>query len=914
MHDPDRFRQIDALFDAALELPDSERGAWLDQACGTDTGLRSEVDALLGSMRTAESIFGENVAEFAAPFLSDMPDDAGDDARLKAGDRLGAWRILNEIGHGGMGTVYLAERADGAFDRRVAVKIVKRGMDTAEVLRRFAGERRILAALDHPNIARLLDGGATPDGRPFIVMEFVEGERIDRWCDGRRLGLRERVRLFRDLCEAVHQAHRRLVVHRDVKPSNVLVTADGVPKLLDFGIAKLLESDGGDLTMTGARLLTPEYAAPEQLGGQPVTTATDVYALGRLLYELLAGVRPATATGRTPAASPARETPPPSQAVAVTRSRGRATTNGGTGGDGGAIAFSRATTPDRLRSALRGDLDTIVMRAMAAEPARRYASAFQLAEDLDRWLAGRPVTARPDSVLYRASKFVRRNPTGSGAAVAFIVLLIVFAVYMAAAQRRTADALERAENERDTAEEVAALLESILSAGDPTALRTERLDTFRVSALLDRSNARVRADLVDRPLVRARLLRAIGDAYRGLGLLDSATAVLGEAVAAGRTAGDTSVLASSLNELALISLQRGQPDRAEPLIREALDLRRAALPEGHKDLIQSVANLAAARQDQGDLDAAAAFYAEALELADRAPAPDTAQLTALLNGQGMLAQRAGNYDLAASNADRILALDRARLGPVHSRVALDLVNVGFMTMRAGRLDAADSLMSAALEMFRATVGDQHPMYFNALAATANVRALRGRRAEARPMFVEAIAGSRRVLGPGSPEVGITLTQYADLLAAEGSLEEAVAAAGQAHTLNHDALGPAHPNTGVTRAFVARYECRLDRFDSATAGFREALGIIEGALPPTHPRVISVRDELAGCLMRARRYDEAEAALVASFEALGGSTSSTQAPAPVRAVAARLVELYDAWNRPERAAAYRAVAADSAGTS
>jgi serine/threonine-protein kinase len=910
MRDPERFRQIDALFDAALELPDNERGAWLDRSCAGDALLRTEVEALLGSVRTAASLFGENVAEFAAPLLEDLPDDPDDDARLSAGERLGAWRILEEIGHGGMGTVYLAERADGAFDKRVAVKVVKRGMDTAEVLRRFSEERRILASLDHPNVARLLDGGATADGRPFIVMEYVEGERIDRWCDGRRLGLRDRVRLFRDLCEAVHQAHRRLVVHRDVKPSNVLVTQDGVPKLLDFGIAKLLESDDRDLTLTGARLLTPEYAAPEQVGGQPVTTATDVYALGRLLYELLAGVRPSAAPG-TPEASGPRPAPPPSHAFAASAARQSGAADGRASIDMATIADSRGTTPDRLRAALRGDLDTIVLRAMASEPGRRYASAAQLAEDLERWLDGRPVNARPDSVGYRVSKFVRRNPAGSAAAVAFILLLITFAAYMASAQRRTAAALVRAENERDTAEEVAALLEGILSAGDPTAMRAERLDTFRVSALLDRSNARVRADLGDRPRVQARLLHAIGDAYRGLGMLDSASAVLSEAVAAGRTTTDTTRLASSINALALISLQRGQPDRAEPLIREALELRRAALPEGHTHVIQSLGNLAAARQDQGDFEGAAELYAQALEQIDLAETIDTPQLTALLNGQGMLAQRAGNFELAATTAGRILEMDRARLGPVHPRVALDLANMGLTRMRAGQLDEADSLISASVDMFLETVGDQHPMYFNALASAANVRALRGRRAEAKPMFEAAIEGMRRVLGPGASDVAITLTQYADLLAADGHLEEAVVAVREAHTLERNTAGPDHPNTGVTRSFIARFECRLDRFDAASAGFRESLDIVERALPPTHPRVISIRDDYAICLMRAERYEEAERTLIASFETLGGSTSSTAAPPAVRAVAARLIELYEAWNRPDRAAAYRAIAADTA---
>ena len=790
MFSPDRFRRIDAVFDAALELPENERTAWVERACNADEAMRAEVMSLLETARTAESVIGENVAEFAAPFVSQLAEDQ-DDPPLAVGALLGPWRVEAAMGRGGMGAVYRAERADGAFQRRVAIKVVRRGMDTADVLHRFRKERRILAALDHPNIARLLDGGATPDGRPFIVMEHVEGERIDRWCVEQALDQRARARLVRDVCLAVDQAHRRLIVHRDIKPSNVLVTTDGVPKLLDFGIAKLLEPDEDvDITVTGVRLLTPEYAAPEQLSGQPVTTATDVYALGRLLQTLLLAAGP-----------------------------------------------------------VRGDIGVIVQRALSPEPARRYGSALQLADDLDRWLRGMPVAARPDSLAYRASKFVRRHRAAVAAAAAAVVVLIVFAVSMAAAQQRTARALSRAENERDTAEEVARLLEGILAAGDPTSASPERLDTLRVAALLDRSTERVRADLQDRPHVQARLLRTLGDAYRGLGLYAAAGVTLGEALTVQRAVGDSLALATVLNSLGRFELARGRGADAEPHLREALALHRAILDSTHADVVANVSNLAAAMQDQGDFGGAADLYDEALRALDQTTVPDTALLTTVLNGRAMLAQRAGDFDMAAALASRILAVDRARLGPTHPRVAVDIHNLAFARMRSGQLQEADSLFGEALALLRSSLGEDHPMAIDALAALANVRAQRGLRTDARPLFEAALAADLRVRGADTPARAMMLSQYADLLEADGSPAEAEAAVVQAVAIAGRTVGTRHPSWGVTTAQLARLHCARGAVDSAERLYREALLVLEAALPPAHPRIAQVRAAYARCTGR-----------------------------------------------------------------
>ena len=413
--DPDRWRRIRSLLESAIELAIEERADFLDQACAGDRELRREIDELLDH--------DARTAELAVPFAQGWIRDAAESFASAAGAsdesggrRVGAYRLVREIGAGGMGKVYLAERDDAHFQKRVAVKLIKRGMDTDEILRRFKNERQILADLEHPNIARLLDGGATEEGHPYLVLEFVDGIPIDRWCDEHRATVRQRIELFLSVCSAVALAHRSLVVHRDIKPSNILVTAEGVPKLLDFGIAKLLGPPGEEhtalYTSTSERRLTPAYASPEQLRGEAITTASDVFSLGVVLYELLTGEKPFESRDRTAESAAFEHPEKPSTIVAAARRRSGA-------------GAARSLDVSALSRMLSGDLDTIVLKAMHGEPARRYASVDQLAADLRRHLDGLPVHAQPDSLGYRASKFVKRNKLLVAATSTILVALAV---------------------------------------------------------------------------------------------------------------------------------------------------------------------------------------------------------------------------------------------------------------------------------------------------------------------------------------------------------------------------------------------------------------------------------------------------------------------------------------------------------
>ncbi|MEN3335367.1 MAG: eukaryotic-like serine/threonine-protein kinase [Blastocatellia bacterium] len=446
MH-PERWRLIDEMFHAAVELSANERRNFLERACGGDALLRAEIDKLLDGYDRAEN-FIETPPWFDETLITLSESDEGP----LAGLRLGAYEVIREIGRGGMGTVYLAARADEEFRKQVAIKLVTAGFDHESIIQRFRNERQILAGLDHPNIARLLDGGTTETGAPYFVMEYIEGETIRAYCDSHRLTTNERLKLFRTVCAAVHFAHQNLVVHRDIKPGNILVTADGTAKLLDFGVAKLLSpmAQTGESTEATSRAMTPEYASPEQARGETITTASDVYSLGVLLYELLAGHRPYSVNSRSLIAvieaiceqEPAK----PSTAVSRTVSAAEAGGSAAVTLTPEAVSKARGSEPHRLRRELQGDLDNIVLKAMRKEPQRRYASVEQFSEDIKRYFQHLPVLARQDTLSYRTSKFMSRHKAGVAAAALVIIALLAGAVttlWQAHVARQERDKAER---------------------------------------------------------------------------------------------------------------------------------------------------------------------------------------------------------------------------------------------------------------------------------------------------------------------------------------------------------------------------------------------------------------------------------------------------------------------------------------
>ncbi len=611
MGSTEHWQHIETILDAVLDADPGKREAVLQAACGEDTGLRKEVEKLLAACE-ASADFLEQPAHLEAATLIDAV-EASDAAvnHLEAGHRIGAYRILDTIGQGGMGVVYLAERADGTYEQAVALKVVKRGMDTDEVVQRFRHERQILARLEHPHIARLMDGGVTEGdatssgGLPYFVMEYVEGEPIDTYCAERQCSIRERLTLFVTVCEAVQFAHRNLVVHRDLKPSNILVRPPasvkepvGEVKLLDFGIAKVLDADDHEVpyTRTQTRRLTPEYAAPEQVMGYLTTPATDVYALGVILYELLTGQRPYVFKSRRMADLEAAicDTVPARPSTAVLRP---------------VPSDATAVPVQQLRRQLSGDLDAIILKALKKEPELRYASAGELLRDVRRYLDGRPVLAQDDTFRYRAGKFIRRNKIGVGAGTLAVLALVIGLV---AALWQADRANQEAERARRSFE---FLVSTFLNVSPEETQSGTKID---VRAIIDAGEAEL-ATLEGQPLDQAALLDVMGEVAIALNVFDDAIRFYNQSLTLKRTQYGAAhpALVESLHGLAQAVLnETSNYAEAEAYIRQALALVAATREDNRLEERDLYNTLGYVLTVQGQHNDAAQAYRRALQLSN----------------------------------------------------------------------------------------------------------------------------------------------------------------------------------------------------------------------------------------------------------------------------------------------------------
>ncbi|HYH44530.1 MAG TPA: serine/threonine-protein kinase, partial [Thermoanaerobaculia bacterium] len=779
-----RWRQIDALFAGALERPQAERGAFLDLHCRTDAALREAVDRLIAADEQAQTFLegppvmvGE-ASEFEPQFGQEgLPGDTplDPDPAVEPGLRFGPYRVERLLGRGGMGTVYLAVRDDGQFERQVALKLLHHGTRDPEALQRFRAERQILARLEHPAIARLYDGGESENGVPFLVMEHVEGLPLDVYCDRHRLTVEERLRLFRRLLEAVAYAHQNLLVHRDIKPANVLVTAEGEPKLLDFGIAKQLAgpADGAERmaasALTRLRLMTLVYASPEQVRGDAITTASDVYALGVVLYELLCGRSPYRLESDLPheleAAVLHQEPERPSQALERVQRPGP-----GRGEPGREeIAAARRTSPRELRRRLRGDLDTIVLAALRKDPKRRYGSVVELAADLDRFLGAHTISARPDTALYRTAKFVRRHRPAVALSVAALVLI-------AALFASLLDQRDRAARERDKARQALSFLVEVFERADPYGRGAEKVSARE---LLDTGAERVSQELAGDPEVQAALMDAIGRASLGLGRIEEAAPLLGKALARRReTAPGSLELADSLENVAWLEFLRSDYKTAEPLMREAIALRRRLLGDRSPRVAQALnrlGTLLAERHqatDEQRLSEIEGLHREALAIyraAEGARGPGVADSLFHL---AKLSKLRGDLTEAERLDRQVLRINLASRGERHPETALSRRLLALTLIDRGKFDEAGAELRRALATQSAILPADHPD----LALTRNDLALaqqrRGLYAEAEELFREVLSFHLATFGEEHAATAVVLSNLAGALQGQGELEEA----------------------------------------------------------------------------------------------------------------------------------------------
>ena len=668
----------------ALELPGSERPKYLDRACEGDPELRREAESLL--------------AQYDPDFLEDPlvtldPIEPGEDVPGHP-QRIGPYRIVRPVGRGGMGEVLLAVQEGEGFERPVAIKLILSGMATTDVLERFRLERRILASLHHPNLARLIDGGATDDGRPYFVMEFVEGLPITEYCDRNALSVTERLRLFMSVCDAVHHAHQSLVVHRDIKPGNILVTSEGMAKLLDFGIGKVLDPspDGvPDRTAATRRVLTPEYAAPEQVRGGVITTATDVHGLGVLLYELL--------TGRHPFSSEASTPEELDRAVVETTASAPSTvvTDEDAPASPSEVARLRGTVPGRLRRRLRGDLDNIILQALRKEPERRYPSAEAMRADVERHLDGRPVRARPDSLAYRASKFAVRNPWGLVAASFALVAVGVSIVVPWQQNRRLTD-------ERDKALAVQGfLLEAFGTTGGD--------ESIGARDLLDLQAGRADSLYADRPELHARMLLVLADAYDRLGLYADALPLAERALSLyqDRHEGDHTDVATALNTSGWALHRAGRGEEGARRLEDAVDMRERLGRSERGRLARSLNDLGVVREGLGQYQEAVVLHRRALDVR-RSVLGDSDLATGVsANNLSTALYRVGDTDGAIREGELALELLRGSVGPEHQRTIIVQSNLAALKVARGDFEAAVVDYQALLAVQTRLQGESHPV-------------------------------------------------------------------------------------------------------------------------------------------------------------------------------------------------------------
>ncbi len=804
--DRERYRRARELFHAAVELDPERRAAYLEDACGADPGLRAEVEKLLEAAETPTTQL------FALP--AEAPSgDAGE----VGGQR--RYELLDKLGRGGMGTVFRARRADGEFQQSVAVKVIRRDrVGAGSLVDRFRTERQILANLNHPGIARLLDGGSTAGGRPFLVMELVDGEPIDRYCDRRRLGVAARIRLCRRVCLAVHYAHRNLVVHGDLKPGNVLVTGDGTPKLLDFGIAQLLAGDGAAVT-TATPAMTPSYASPEQVAGEPLTTASDVYSLGVLLSRLLTGRLPYGPTdgGRVSLLLAIRDRPPEAPSAAASRPSERHEK-----------AVECGLPSRQLVRRLRGDLDAVVLRALAKRPEDRYASAEQLAADLGRHLDGFPVLARNAGPLHRAAKAARRNPLLTLAAGA---LLMTGLAFLGTAKMQA----ERTARERDRAERVVETLVEMFEISDPAQVGVDELTAGEV---VERGLEAVDRGLGGDPRAAAAVYHASGRVLRGLGRYDQAVEVLEKALAERRALlGERHPeIAATLGELGVARLFAGDLEGAEPALREALEIRRRRLGEEHADTAASYNALGLLLSTRQDAEAAEAHLRTSLEIRQRLFGPEHLDVAESLGNLGEVYHDLGDLERAEEHYRRGLAIRRALLEPDHPSVAESVNNLGLALKDQGRYDAAAPLLREALELRTARLGPEHPDIAVALDNLAILERLRGDLAKAIDMHRKAVATFRQAHPDGHVDVAISLNNLAKALLEHGDDEEAVSLLDEAVRIARGQYGEQHSLAAILQTNLGQALVAAGRYTEAGRQLVEAEAILRAVYGDRHLRL------------------------------------------------------------------------------
>lgn len=861
--DSSRFDRIQELFHASADLPEDQRLSHLTRACGADHDLLAEVLSMLEEDGRSSSLLDRGMAGAAHQMVIEIPQ-----ALLR--QQFGPYRLERPLGEGGMGVVFFGRRED--LRSMAAIKILRDGWLSPTRRDRFLSEQRTLAQLHHPSIARLYDADTLADGTPWFAMEYVEGIALTAYCASRASTIEQRLRLFRAVCEAVQYAHQHAVIHRDLKPSNILVTPDGAVKLLDFGIAKQLDpvEAPGDKTRTGLRLMTPAYAAPEQIRGERVGVYTDVYSLGVILYELLTGRLPFDLANLSP-----------SEAERTILDR----------------QPEKPSTGPYAPAASWADLDVLCLTAMHKDPERRYRSLDALIRDIDHYLRNEPLEARPDSFGYRLGKFVRRNRRAVSAAAliaASVAGLVIFYTVRLTAARNAAVA-EAARTQR-----IMRFMVNLFRGGDQEAGPANDL---RVVTLIDRGVEQARG-LTKDPEAQAELYRTLGDVYQKLGNLEKADSLLQTALDQRRSRlgpGHANV-AESMIDLALLRADQAKLEEAERLARGGLDISKRTHPVGHPAIAAALEALGKVLEERGAYDQAIQVLKEAVSLrSERSTA--SVDLAGALLELANVHFYAGHYTESESLNQRVLVLYREIYGPRHPLVAEVLINLGAIQQDTGHYTEAEKFHRQALEISEVYYGKDHPKTASNLTLVARALHFQKRYDEAGDMLDRALVVRERVYGPHHPQVASTLNELGNIALARGHFDEAEARFRRIVGIYRTAYSGRHYLIGIGLANLGSVYMNKKDFPRAEPLFREALAMYGQTLPPGHLNVGITTIKLGRTLLRQKRYPDAEKATRTGYEILSKQAS----PAVTWLQSARqdLAEAYDALHQPEKAEKFRA---------
>jgi serine/threonine-protein kinase len=871
--DRDRWGRIQTLFHEAAILPQAEQRAFLESACGEDEGLVADVLALLHEDARDTSLLDQPLAEIAHKVLAD-------DAHSLPFQQLGPYRIRKVLGEGGMGVVYLAERQD--LGSLVALKLLRDAWLSPARRERFGAEQRTLAQLNHPSIARLYDADTLSDGTPFFVMEYVEGLQLTDYCAQHQCSVERRLQLFRQVCEAVQYAHSNAVIHRDLKPSNILVRSDGTIRLLDFGIAKQIESleVPTQQTMTSLRLMTPAYAAPEQIRGQRLGVQTDVYSLGVILYELLCDRLPFDLSNLAPAEAETvlleHEPPKPS---AIGRRQG---------------------APSAGASLSRGswaDLDVLCLTSMHKDPGRRYRSVEALIRDVDHYLRHEPLEARPDTLDYRLGKFVRRNQREVVAAVAAAVLVIGLVTFFTV---RLAKARDVALAEAARTQRIQRFTMNLFQGGDEAV---GPADDLRVITLVDRGVQEAHA-LTGDPRSQAEIYQTLGTVYQNLGKLEEANKLLNISLDQRKAlfGADSPEYADALVALAGLRDAQAKFDEAEKLVRQGLDVSKHHLAPNHPAIGKATALLGKILEDRGTYPAAIAVLEEAARLqstSDASRADLSASLTELANSHFY----AGHYDISESLNQRILAMDRELYGERHPHVADDLINLGAIQYERGRFSEAERFYRQGLDITQSFYGKDHPATASALTMLGRALVSQGKLDEGAGILQQALAIQEKVYGKVHPRVAGTLNELGKIAQRRGQLDEAEAELSRAVEIYKSIYAGKHYYIGIALSNLAGVLVDRKEYARAEKLFQEALQIYSQTLAPDHQNVGIAHTRLGRAFLRDHHYPEAEAEIRIGYDILAKQSNPPQIW--LQNARTDLSEVYDALHQPDKASKFRA---------